>query len=230
MPNSINVPRYVLGENKHMSTTTKTATEVTVAASSKVTALIVAQISAAVTAFSKKRQTAEGIRSEADRLGYDRKQASEMALLSWVEAFNMSKASEADLKRFTLKSRPDVSKVLALAYPDKPAELGKAYAHNDKLPANSPKHNRIGENNLLRIARGEATTAEVLNAKAEVKRQSSLDATFTPQERFQNSIAGVLASHKVATKGHISSDEATEAFNVALDAYLNPPKKAATKK
>lgn len=212
-----------------MSTKTETKAEVTVAASTKVTALIVAQISAQVSAFSKKRQTAEGIRSEADRLGYDRKQASEMALLSWIVAFSMEKADEPTLKRFTLKSRPDVSKVLALAYPDAPSELAKAYAHNDKLPVNSPKHNRIGENNLLRIARGEAKTAEVLNAKAEVKRQSSLDATFTPQERMQNSFAGIFQSHKVAEKGHISADDTREAFNVALDLYLNPPKAKATK-
>lgn len=221
--------RYVLGENTYMSTKTIVAAEVTVSSNAKVTALIVAQISAQVSAFSKKRATAEGIRSEADRLAYDRKQASEMALLSWVAAFNMDKASEADLKRFTLKSRPDVSKVMALAYPDAPKELALAYAHNDKLPANSPKHNRIGENNLLRIARGEAKTAEVLNAKAEVKRQSSLDATFTPQERMQNSFAGIFASHKVASKGHISADDTREAFNVALDLYLNPPKAKATK-
>lgn len=206
-----------------MATKTATKEEVTVSSNAKVIALIVAQINATVSAFSKKRQTAEGIRSEADRLGYDRKQASAMAALCWLDAFNMQKASDEDKAKFTLKSRPDVSKVLALAYPDAPKELQAAYAHNDKLSANSPKHNRIGENNLLRIARGEVKTAEVLNHKAEVKRQSSLDATFTPQERMVNSFAGVFQSHKVATKGHINADDTREAFNVALDAYLNPP-------
>lgn len=210
-----------------MATETKTEKEVTVTASTKVAALIVAVVQAVVGAISKKRQLADGVRAEADRQGLDRKQASQMVALSYVAAFKMEKASESELAQFNLKMRPDVSKVIALAFPDKPSELAKAYAHNDKLPANTPKQNRIGENNLLRIARGEITCAEALATKqASKERKTTLDNVFTPAQRWANSLAVLFPGHKIGEKGHLSVDEAREGFNVALDLYLNPPTKA----
>lgn len=208
---------------------TATAT-VTVAASTKVAALIVAVVQAVIGAVNKKRALSEGVRLEADRLGLDRKQASQMVALSYVEAYDMAKAPEAQLNAFNLKMRPDVSKVIALAFPDKPKELQLANAHNDKLPKGSPKHNRIGENNLLRIARGEITCAEALATKAASKTPASgLDTVTTPIERFANSIKGILAMHKVGDKGKVTADEATEAFNTTLDQYLNPKTAKAAK-
>jgi hypothetical protein len=209
-----------------MATATKTETETAaeVTASAKVVALIVAQVSAAVTTLSKKRQTAEGARAEANRLGLDRKGASQMVALSWLAAFKMDTAPDKERNAFLLKSRPDVSKVIALAYPAKPAELAKAYAHNDKLGATSPKANRIGENNLLEIARGNITCADALSNKARVKVQSKLDATMTPAERFANSVAGILAMHKIGEKDRLNIDEAKQAFETAIKAYANKSK------
>lgn len=216
-----------------MATTTEVKPEVTVLASAKVTALIVAQVTAAVTTLSKKRATAEGARAEADRLGLDRKGASQMVALSWLAAFKMDAAPEKERNAFLLKSRPDVSKVVALAYPAKPAELAKAYAHNDKLGANVPKANRIGENNLLEIARGNMTCADALNNKARTRPETTtLDSTFTPAERFANSLAGIVQAHKVGEKDRLTLDEAEkvcvewfEAKRTAAKATKTPAKK-----
>lgn len=212
-----------------MATQTKTETksEVEVKASAKVAALIVAVVSATVETVSRKRQLAEGIVAEASRAGYDKKQASQMVALSYVDAYKMDKATESDRAKFMLKIRPDVSKVITLAYPAKPAELASAYAHNDKLPANSPKANRIGENTLLEIARGNLTFKQALANKAAKRQASRLDAVLTPVQRFENSVAGILAMHKVGANGRLSIADAKEAFNRALDAYAGKAKTAA---
>lgn len=210
-----------------MATTTDVKPTVEVSASAKVTALIVAQVSAAVTTLSKKRATAEGARAEADRLGLDRKGASQMVALSWLAAFKMDAAPEKDKNAFLLKSRPDVSKVIALAYPAKPAELAKAYAHNDKLGVSAPKANRIGENNLLEIARGNMSCEDALSNKARTRTPSTLDSTLSPAERFANSVAGILAMHKVGEKDRLSIADAKAAFETAITAYEKKGKKAA---
>lgn len=212
-----------------MSTQVKTETDVVVETSPKVIAAIKEQVSATVTLISKKRVTAETVKAEADRKGYDKKQASRMVAACWLEAFGMHKATEEEQTAFALKSRPDVSKVIALAYPEKPTELTKAYQHNDKLGAQAPKQNRIGENNLLKIARGEVTTKEIIEAKQTKKQNKSsntLDQTLSKEERFANSIKAQLALHKVGQKDHLTGEQVTEIFSETLVAYLNPePKK-----
>lgn len=207
-----------------MATETKTEIKAEAKASSKVAALIVAIVAAGIETASRKRQLASGIVAEASREGYDKKQASQMVTLSYVEAFKMDKASETDRKRFLDKIRPDVSKVMTLAYPAKPAQLAEAYAFNDKL-GTAPKGNRIGENMLLEIARGNITAKQAIAGKAPKKADNGLDGVFTPTQRFENSIAGVLAMHKIGANGRLSVDDAREAFGRALDAYAGKGKK-----
>lgn len=212
-----------------MATKTETKTDVAVIVNSnaKVVTLIIAVVEATIGAISRKRQLAEGIRSEADREGYDRKQASQMVAASYQTAFKLDEPQfkgqtpaelEAAQKAFALKSRPDVSKVLALAYPEKSAELKKAYAHNDKLK-NAPKQDRIGENNLLRIARGEITCAEALATKQANKEKTSskLDSVSTPAERWANSVKGIILMHHIGQKGKLTKDEAMSAIQAQFD-------------
>lgn len=211
-------------------TETKPAAEVVVAANAKVTACVITVATAAAGTLSKKRILSDTVRAEADREGYDKSQAAKMVAASWLAAFKMDTATEAERAAFSLKSRPDVSKVVTLAYPAKPAELEKAYAHNDKLGVTAPKHNRIGENTLLEIARGNVTFNQAINAKAASKAKSGLDAVSTPQERFANSIKGILSMHKVGEKGRITGEEAQSIATATIEAYLNPPAKAPAKK
>jgi hypothetical protein len=201
-----------------MATEVKAAAEVTVSANVKVAALIVAVVSAGVKHLSAKRQLAEGIRAEADRQGYDKKQASQMVALSYVSAYKMEGETDAKRASFLLRIRPDVSKVIALAYPAKAAELQAAYAFNDKLK-DAPKSERIGENTLLEIARGNMTAKQAINGKAAKKAASKLDAVTTPAERFKNSVAGILAMHGVGKDGKLTADEARNLFIEQLTAY-----------
>jgi hypothetical protein len=200
-----------------MATETKTETKAEAKASTKVIALIVAVAQATVESVSRKRALAEGIAAEASRNGYDKKQAGQMVSLSYVEAYKMDKASEPERNKFLLKIRPDVSKVLALAYPAKPDQLAAAYSHNDKL-GNGAKSQRIGENMLLEIARGNVTAKQAIAGKQPKK--SGLDTVTTPAKRFESSIAGVLAMHKIGAQGRLTPAEATEAFERALNAYV----------
>lgn len=214
------------------TTAVKTETEVQINTSTKVIAAIIAQVAAVALAISKKRYTAQTVKAEADRMGYDKKQAHKMVTLCWFEAHGMEKKSEQEKADFLTRSRPDVSKVIALAFPEKQAELDKAYAHNDKLGEKAPKQNRIGENNLLKIARGESTVAEVLKIKAHnraKKNNANLDAVLTKEERFANSIKAQLELHKVGQKDAIDAEQAQTLFEATLDAYINPPKQAAKK-
>jgi hypothetical protein len=203
-----------------MATEAKTKTEVEAKASAKVVGLIIAVAAATIETSSRKRTLAEGIAAEASRNGYDKKQAAQMVSLSYLEAFKMDKATEAERAKFLLKIRPDVSKVLALAYPAKPKELEAAYAHNDKLGANTPKANRIGENMLLEIARGNVTAKQAIAGKQPKRNTSTLDSAITPAKRFENSVAGILAMHKVGSKDRLTVEEAREAFERALAAYV----------
>jgi hypothetical protein len=202
-----------------MATETKTETKADAKASTKVIALIVAVAQATVESVSRKRALAEGIAAEASRNGYDKKQAGQMVSLSYVEAFKMDKATDAERAKFLLKIRPDVSKVLALAFPEKPDQLAAAYAHNDKL-GNAPKSQRIGENMLLEIARGNVTAKQAIAGKQPTRQGSNvLDQNVTPAKRFENSVAGILAMHKIGAQGRLTVEDAREAFERALAAY-----------
>lgn len=209
-----------------MATEAKTEVKVEATASTKVTQLIVALVTATASVISRKRALAEGVRSEASRMGLDRKGATQMVALSWLDAYGLAKASENERKAFMLKSRPDVSKVITLAFPEKRAaiELQAAFAHNDKLGDKSPKANRIGENLLLEIARGNVTTKQALAGKKAKQDNSRLDSILSPSERIKNAFVGVLTTFKVGGKERLSAQEAREAFEAALAAY-SPEKK-----
>lgn len=206
-----------------MATATKTdeKTETQVKASAKVVAAIVALIAASATVISRKRQVAEAITSEAKREGLDESGARKMATASWLEAKGIK--ADAATKEQKDQVKFDVSKVMALAYPTKPAELKAAYAYND-ANANSPKQQRIGENTLLEIARGNLTTKQAIAGKAPKRAAGrnggGLDKVLSPSERMQNAFAGVFANFKVGAKDRPTVEDAREAFNKAVDAYV----------
>jgi hypothetical protein len=206
-----------------MATATKTTetTETQVKASAKVVAAIVALIQASATVISRKRQVAEAITSEAKREGLDESGARKMATASWLEAKGIK--SDAATKEQKDAVKFDVSKVMALAYPTKPAELKAAYAHND-ANASGTKQSRIGENTLLEIARGNLTAKQAIAGKAPKRAagrngSGNLDKVLTVGERMQNAIAGFLANFKVGAKDRPTVEDAREAFEAAVKAY-----------
>lgn len=151
-----------------MSTKTEAKSEVIVKTSAKVVAAIKAQVIVEAQALGKVAFTAKTIRQEADRLGYDEKQARQMTTLAWREAKGF-KGTEDQTKDFDLRCRPDVSKVIALAFPVATHEKDtqKAMAFNEKL--GDQKHGRISSGKMLSIARGNLTYEDALAGKSAQK-------------------------------------------------------------
>lgn len=207
-----------------MATETKTETKPIVTTSAKVVGAIVALLTAAQTVISRKRAVAETVTSEAKRMGLDESQARAMVTASWLEAQGIKPDAATQDQKNAVKF--DVSKVMALAYPAKAAELKAAYAHND-AHKDSAKQARIGENTLLEIARGNLTAKQAIAGKAPKRNASKtgkLDKVLTVGERMQNSFAGVFASFKVGAKDRPTVEDAREAFDKALAAYVGEAK------
>jgi hypothetical protein len=207
-----------------MATETKTETKPVVSTSAKVVGAIVALLTAAQTVISRKRAVAETVQSEAKRMGLDESQARAMVTASWLEAQGIKPDAATQDQKNAVKF--DVSKVMALAYPAKAAELKAAYAHND-AHKDSAKQVRIGENTLLEIARGNLTAKQAISGKAPKRNASKtgkLDKVLSVGERMQNSFAGVFASFKVGAKDRPTVEETREAFDKALAAYVGEAK------
>ncbi len=171
-----------------MPTKTETKETVVVTVSAKLVAQIKAQIDAQVTLESKKLATSKIIKSEAERLGYDEKQMRQMVVLSWREARGIkASASEKEIADFDLRSRPDISKVIALAYPVKEASLIEAIDQNEAIRAGKgPKGAKIiGENNLLEIARGNLTVAK-FNKGIKPTRTKKNGSKLSPSDQLGN--------------------------------------------
>jgi hypothetical protein len=207
-----------------MATETKTETKPVVSTSAKVVGAIVALLTAAQTVISRKRAVAETVQSEAKRMGLDESQTRAMVTASWLEAQGIKLDAATKEQKDAVKF--DVSKVMALAYPNKPAELKAAFAHND-ANATSAKQARIGENTLLEIARGNLTAKQAIAGKAPKRnagKTGKLDKVLSVGERMQNSFAGVFASFKVGAKDRPTVEETKDAFDKALAAYVGEAK------
>jgi hypothetical protein len=213
-----------------MATATKvtadTETKTVVIASAKVTQCIIEQVKAGITLISKKRATAEAIISESNRMGLkERSEITSMVRQSWLNAHGMEKSSDADKRAFELRAAPDIAKVIALAYPkDAKAskELTAAYQHNDALK-DAPKQQRIGENKLLEIARGNLTFKQAIATKKAAKRNTDeLDSVVAPYDRFRNSVTQLLFNFKVGSKDKLTEADARKAFDEAITAWLKP--------
>lgn len=207
---------------------TKTATiektETVVQASTKVVEAIIAQVKLGVRVVSAKRHTAETVQNEAKRMGLtERKDITKMVAASWLEAHDINdKTPDADRKSAEQQYRPDVSKIMTLAYPEKKAatELEKAYAFNDKLK-DAPKQQRIGENKLLEIARGNVSFAQIGAAKTPTKRTTDgLDSVSTKENRFSASASNICQIHKIGSKDRLTAQEAIALFTEAANAYV----------
>ena len=145
-----------------MATETKEKTETNVEASAKCVSMIQRIDKNSAEGASLKIQLANLALSEASRCGYtEESEVRKMLALSWREARGFKSSDETLQNLFDQQSRPDVSKIMRLAYPVKTAviegktvepakELEKAVSHNEKVGA---RRDRIGENSLLNIAR-----------------------------------------------------------------------------
>lgn len=181
-----------------MATEAKTKVEATVNA--KVVSAIKAQLEAQTIATSKKVITAQTVVSEAKRCGYDKEQARKMLVLSWREARGFHSKDEKEIALFDLSARPDVSKVMSLAYPDDTTviagktaaqHLAAAIKHNEKNPA---KATRIGENRLLEIARGNQSFEDAVAGKAITRAPRGKQAAvekLPPADQVGTAIAGL---------------------------------------
>jgi hypothetical protein len=201
-------------------TNTEAKASVAVTVTPKLLTALSEYVSAQTSLTGKFNALAETLRAEANRQGLDRDGANKLAQAAWIE-FHKLPSTEP----LPMKYRPDVSKVLTLAYPAKPAaekELRAAQDHNKKAGATAA---RIGVNTLLEIARGNITVKQALNGKAASKRsKSGLDTVSTPQERFAASVKGMLETHRVGTKNRVSADEAAKIFADTLATYVKENK------
>lgn len=186
-----------------MSTSTET----------KVTVVIQPEITKAVEAIVKQSNKMEGlniklsktIRQVADRHGWEKDDARNAMILSYMEVFQIPQHEEIlegdsdtvkDAKRQAntqranfLKSRgPDFARVMLLAYPapkdslafDPQDELNKAIEHNQKLGEGTLK-GRIGLNRLYEIARGNVSYADTINPPAKPTTPAPTTPTPAPQ-------------------------------------------------
>lgn len=147
-------------------TATATAIKADAVVSAKVVSEIMEIISATEKVGSATLSAVKVIRSEAKRLGYDEKQTRQMVTLSYRKAKSLpATADEETVKAFDLRHRPDVSKLMGIAFPDEKhtSEVNKAIAHDEAK--GTAKHGRIGTSKLLQIARGNLTVADALAGK-----------------------------------------------------------------
>lgn len=205
-----------------MATQAKTEEKATVivVVSAKVVEAIKNQLEAQTIATSRKVQTAQAVTAEAARLGYDKSQARQMVTLSWRKARGFTSTDEKEIAAFDLSGRPDVSKVMLLAFPDATTapELAKAIAHNEKNPA---KNSRIGENRLFEIARGNQTFADA-KAGLPVARPTKdpVVSKLPIADQFGNAIA---ALRKQFCSGEAGSLSLSAARKIAADGLADAP-------
>lgn len=100
-----------------------------------------------------------GYKVELAKLGQAKNAKTEIKLLDPAATYTVADVKQAIDKSVTF----DVSKVMALAYPQAPDELKAAYSHNAPI---KDYRQRIGVNDLLKIARGSVTLADYLNPPA----------------------------------------------------------------
>lgn len=167
------------------SAATAVETRITVATLATLTTTIVNGEKAAAKADARFVEYAQELRKESDKHSYDEATARLLIQQCYLEAkfgykVELAKLGTAKNAKTEIKlldpSAPytvadvktaidkyvtfDVSKVMALAYPQAPDELKAAYAHN--VPIKDYRQ-RIGVNDLLKIARGSVTLADYLN-------------------------------------------------------------------
>jgi len=181
-----------------MSTEAKTT--VIVKTSPKLVAAVKAQLDAEAKAIGKQTYTARMIRTEAERMSYDEKQARQMTFLAWREAkgFNAAKEGEESTKQFDNDNRFAISKIMTIAFPVEThkADLEKAIAFNEKL--GDAKHGRISVSKLESISRGKLTFADAKEGKSAAKNVKQT----TPQkvvkltgETLENELAGIRSRY-----------------------------------
>jgi hypothetical protein len=182
----------VCAQSAIMATETKTETEVKVEANAKCVALIRKIQENAAQGASLKVQLADVARSEGARLGLDEIGIRRMLALSWREAQGFKSSDEKLQAAFDQGSRPDISKIMRLAYPvDKKAEsnLVEAIKHNSLVGAT---RDRIGENKLLDISRGNLTFLQAKANKAKPRRTGAVDKNVPPAEQLYNRVVEII--------------------------------------
>jgi len=219
-----------------MATETKEKTETNVEASAKCVSMIQRIDKNSAEGASLKIQLANLALSEASRCGYtEESEVRKMLALSWREARGFKSSDETLQNLFDQQSRPDVSKIMRLAYPVKTAviegktvepakELEKAVSHNEKVGA---RRDRIGENSLLNIARGNISFQDAKTGKAKQRAARSsgpVTGAGAPPiaDQFHNEVAGLIGKYKA-----LSIDEIEKIFAKIVAERQAPAEKAA---
>lgn len=203
-----------------MATKTETKAEVVVTSSPKLVSAIQSLNEATATVESRKVTLGKAIKAESERLGYDESQTRKMVVLSWREARakETAKMSEEQLAQFDLRARPDISKVMLLAFPAKEQELETALKQNADIRAGKgPKGAKvIGENTLLEIARGNQTVAKH-NKGIKPKRKAKGPSKLGPEDQLGNAFVSLY-------KQFVASESVTEKRARELfDLYFREP-------
>lgn len=216
-----------------MSTETKAAVEVVVNTSTKVVEGITTYRKSAVETEGKFNRLAQVIQAEASRLGYDKKQARQMVVLSWRESAGFKSTDQAEITAFDQKYSTYISKVMTLAYPKSPeavAEYAKVVAFNDKAGS---KKDRIGANTQLEVARGNITFEQALAGKADSTptkttqtKASAEESKISPDDAFAAGLA-ILMSNWHAKGVTLDTMQAT--FDSLMADWREKEAKAQTK-
>lgn len=184
-------------------TATKTATKAAAKAAT-VAAVIVTAIAKAVDGLrdwkEKKAEAsaafdsvAQIIKAEVLKLKYDQKQAQQATFLTLQEAYNFE-GNEKELETFRKRYLPEVSKIMRLAFPKTPAaekQLEVAREHNQ----DADYHERINENDMLEIARGNKTAKQVIEHKSAKKSAKRGEYTI---ELFNSNVSAEVSKARKA--------------------------------
>lgn len=181
-------------------TGTSAKVEVSAVSSAKVVTAIAAIVAADAQVANATIAAVRTIRSEANRMNYDAKQARLMVTLSYRLAQGFTSKDETEISTFDAKYRPNVSRLMGIAFPEKEREsaVNAALAHDEKL--GNQKHGRIGTNKLLEISRGNLSFADAKAGKAPTRTPSGngpkvqdLSATA-----LENALAGIRSTFGTA--------------------------------
>lgn len=172
-----------------MATTTTTETKPVV--TSKLVTLVKSYTQAEAKAQGLLWDIADLCKSEAARQGLDRDGCNVLVQSAFAAARGAEKMLDGD--KFT------ASKVLSIAWAKEPAaeaEMSIVREHNRKNPKA-----KVGFNQALEIARGNRSASEVIEGKARAKRNN---ATSTPAERLQSTLAAVFVNHRIGQPKFVS--------------------------
>lgn len=179
---------------------TQTTTNTTPTVSTKLVALIKSMLQAETKVQGLLWDIADMCKAEAQRQGLDRDGCNTLVQSAFATARGAEKMLPED--KFT------ASKVLSIAWAKEPtaeAEMTKVREYNRANPKS-----KIGFNRALDVARSNRTAAELIEGKAAAKRNN---ASSTPAERAQSTLAAFFVNHRVGQSKSISFADAQKLWD-----------------